>query len=54
MDISIVIPAMNEEGNVGLLYKKIASALKPVTKKFEIIYVDDGSTDSTPEILEIS
>ena len=49
MDISIVIPAMNEEGNVGPLYKKIVSALRPVTKRFEIIYVDDGSTDSTPE-----
>lgn len=52
MDLSIVIPAMNEEDNVAPLYRKICSALKTVTKKFEVIWVDDGSTDSTSSRVE--
>jgi len=45
--ISVVFPAYNEEGNVALLHQRIHGALKKLGKDFEIIAVDDGSTDAT-------
>ncbi len=47
MDISIVIPAKNEEKNIEPLFSEISNALKQITKKYEVIFVDDGSTDLT-------
>lgn len=52
MDISIVIPAYNEEKNVEILYKKIKTVLDRLNKKYEIIYIDDGSTDDTFNVLK--
>ena len=46
-ELSIVIPAYNEQKNVGLLYHKLKEVLSSMTKSYEIIFVDDGSTDST-------
>lgn len=43
--LSIVIPVYNEEGNVGLLTDSIENGLKGY--KYEIIYIDDYSTDAT-------
>ena len=51
MDLSIVIPTYNEEGNVEKLYSEIASALSSLRQKHEIIFVDDGSRDKTFERL---
>tara|TARA_B100000579_G_scaffold407491_1_gene394787 strand:+ start:418 stop:1104 length:687 start_codon:yes stop_codon:yes gene_type:complete len=48
--ISIVIPLYNEEGNIESLHKEIIKSLK-VKIKYEIIYVNDGSTDNTAKIL---
>jgi len=45
--LSIVIPAYNEEENVPLLYQKLKEVLKGFDREYEIIFVDDGSTDST-------
>ena len=45
-NISIVIPARNEAENIGVLVQAIDTAMKPHTP-FEIIVVDDGSTDDT-------
>jgi len=45
--ISIVIPVMNEKQNVWLLYEKIAAKLDPMRTRYEVIFVDDGSTDGT-------
>jgi glycosyltransferase involved in cell wall biosynthesis len=47
IDVSIVIPAFNEAGNVTPLYEEITRALAAVRRSVEIIFVDDGSTDST-------
>lgn len=49
--ISIVVPVLNEEGNVRLLYEKLTEALRPLTPRYEIIFVDDGSTDRTFSII---
>ena len=48
-DISIVIPVYNEEANIPLLYSQLTKAMKPYN--YEIIFVDDGSTDNTFDAL---
>ena len=50
--LSFVIPAKNEEESVTTLYKQITDVVKPLRKTFEIIFVDDGSTDTTFEVLQ--
>ena len=51
MDLSIVIPVYNEEKNVALLHQSIRNTLDKTDFKYEIIFVDDGSTDNTFNIL---
>lgn len=50
-EISIVIPVYNEEDNVNILYNEIRETLKPLKKPYEIIFIDDGSSDGTFECL---
>jgi len=45
--ISVVIPVHDEERSVALLYDELRSALEPLDKEWEAIFVDDGSTDGT-------
>ena len=56
IDISVVVPMLNEEGNVRELVERLAAVLRQhrdeSDERFEIIVVDDGSTDDTPNILE--
>lgn len=52
MDISFVIPVKNEEKTLETLYGEILAATKPLKKSFEIIFIDDGSTDNSLEIME--
>ncbi len=42
---------MNEEESVGELYARLLAALMPITERFEIVFVDDGSTDGTFDFL---
>ena len=49
--ISFIIPVLNEEGNIELISKKIISILKK-NFNYEIIFIDDGSTDNTLLILK--
>jgi glycosyltransferase involved in cell wall biosynthesis len=48
-EISIVIPLFNEEDNVERLHEEILHVCKDNNYKFEIIFIDDGSTDATVE-----
>src|SRR5947209_12152510 len=50
--LSLVIPAYNEQENVEALLARVAPALQQTGKPFEVIVVDDGSTDSTPQLLD--
>jgi len=45
--LSVVVPVYNEEGNVRELHHQIKEACQKIGKPFEIIFVDDGSSDST-------
>ena len=50
--LSVVIPCYNEEENVPTLLTRVDAALQTLGKPFEVILIDDGSTDSTPKLLE--
>jgi glycosyltransferase involved in cell wall biosynthesis len=45
--ISVVIPVRDEEESVGPLLGEIAAALEPLDRPWEVVFVDDGSTDGT-------
>lgn len=51
MDLSIVVPIYNEEGNVRELQRQVAAALDGRSIAYELILVDDGSTDGSLSIL---
>lgn len=45
--ISVIIPAYNEEQNVAELHKRIVDIMRTLGENFEIIFIDDGSSDNT-------
>jgi glycosyltransferase involved in cell wall biosynthesis len=45
--LSVVVPVYNEERSVELLYDEIASALDPLERAWEVVFVDDGSNDGS-------
>ncbi len=47
LDLSVIVPAFDEEASVGPLYEAIVHAVTPLALAFEIIFVDDGSRDHT-------
>jgi len=47
MMYSVIIPVFNEEENVMPLYKELKEVLSNLSKEFEIIFIDDGSTDDS-------
>ena len=50
--ISIIIPVYNEEGSIAALHTELISVLTKLSIPFEIIFVDDGSTDQTLRVLK--
>jgi len=50
-DLSLVIPVYNEKDNLPLLMDAVKSALTPLNRTWEVILVDDGSTDGSLEVL---
>ncbi len=52
MELSIVIPIYNERENIPKLYEELKEVLDKLNKSYEIIFVDDGSTDGSYEILK--
>lgn len=51
-EISVVIPFFNEEGSLEELYNRLTRVLEELEKPYELVFVDDGSTDSSAEIVE--
>lgn len=52
MDLSIVIPIKNEAENLPGLFAEITDALAPTGMTYEVIVVDDGSTDTSWDVLQ--
>ena len=52
MDLSIVIPLYNEDESIAELYSKIVSSLSNSSLNYEIIFIDDGSSDNSWNIIK--
>lgn len=52
LNLSIVVTLFNERGNVAVLHQRIMEVCTKLDMPFEIIFVDDGSTDGTKEVCE--
>ena len=50
--ISVIIPVYNEKDNLHLLHERLISTLTQIDYQYEVIYVDDGSHDTSFTILE--
>ncbi len=51
LDYSVIIPIYNEEGSLEPLYRSVKKTMDAIGKEYEVIFVDDGSTDSSVEKL---
>lgn len=51
-DVSVVLPVYNEEDNIPVLYSRITSVLEKMGMEHEVIFVDDGSEDKSPALLD--
>jgi dolichol-phosphate mannosyltransferase len=50
--ISVVVPLFNEEDNVAELHRRLEAALESLDVAYEVVFVDDGSRDETPSLLD--
>jgi glycosyltransferase involved in cell wall biosynthesis len=50
-EVSVIVPVLNEADNVGPLVERLAGVLQRCASSYEIVFVDDGSTDGTLEAL---
>ena len=52
LDLSVVVPLYNEEESLPELVDQLLKALRPIGERFELVLVNDGSTDNTASVLE--
>ncbi|MCJ7803647.1 MAG: glycosyltransferase family 2 protein [Desulfobacterales bacterium] len=52
VEISVVVPVYNEEGNLPVLIPALVEVLKNLGRSYEMIFVDDGSSDESRRILK--
>ncbi|NOZ21207.1 MAG: glycosyltransferase family 2 protein [Planctomycetes bacterium] len=50
-EVSVVVPVYNEEENIPILVKQLKDALTEIGRSFELVLVDDGSTDNSYEVM---
>lgn len=51
-EVSIIIPAFNEEENIDPVFTRVRNTMENAGISFEVIFVDDGSTDMTLDIIK--
>jgi glycosyltransferase involved in cell wall biosynthesis len=51
LSLSLVVPAYNEVDSLALLHEKIRAAVEPLNLAWEVIYIDDGSTDHSADVM---
>ena len=51
MNLSVIVPVFNEEKNIVTAYEELVHVLEGMDQEFEIIFIDDGSTDQSFKIL---
>jgi polyisoprenyl-phosphate glycosyltransferase len=53
-DLSVVVPVYNEAGTIPELYRRLSRQLREITSRYEIVFIDDGSSDpSLPTLLQL-
>jgi glycosyltransferase involved in cell wall biosynthesis len=52
LDVSVVVPLLNEEKNIPILYDELTQTLQKIGLEYEILFIDDGSSDNSLQILE--
>jgi dolichol-phosphate mannosyltransferase len=50
--ISVVVPVFNEQENVNVFYQEVCKYMEPLGYSYELIFIDDGSSDDTAVILD--
>lgn len=51
MDISVIVPVYNEEANLVLLYERLKETLGSITPAYEVLFVNDGSSDKSMDVI---
>jgi glycosyltransferase involved in cell wall biosynthesis len=51
MELSIVIPLLDEKESLNELYQQIKTVIQPLQKTYEIIFIDDGSSDGSDKVI---
>lgn len=54
IDLSLVIPLFNEEEVIPFLLEEIVKAAKDTSKSYEVVFIDDGSTDNTFQLIKLA
>jgi dolichol-phosphate mannosyltransferase len=52
VEISVVVPIFNEQENIAELHRRLTAALALLGAPYEIVFVDDGSRDATPRLID--
>src|SRR2546428_5408398 len=50
--VSVILPVLNERDNLEPLHARLTAALKPPGRDYEIVFVDDGSTDGSWDVMK--
>ena len=51
LELSVVVPIYNEEGNIDRLYEELTAALLEVGRAYEVVAINDGSSDGSYDLL---
>ena len=53
MKLSIIVPIYNEVDNIPILHERLTEALEPLDHEYEVILINDGSSDGSTEALDL-